>query len=174
MAVGSLWKTRDGTTVLIRFIRPEDEPAMVRFHQTLSSHAVYSRYFHVLPLLRRIAHETLAQSCQNDQSNTALVAQSLSDPPEILAVARLIKNPTSNDAELSLIVRDCDQHKGLGTELMLQLLRIAKERSLKCLTMEVLRENIEMQDMAVRLGFVARGDNGSDATQYVRESAIAG
>ena len=38
---------KDGTTVTIRPIRPEDEPAMVAFHATLSERSVYLRYFHL-------------------------------------------------------------------------------------------------------------------------------
>ena len=37
---------KDGETVTIRPIRPEDEPLMVRFHETLSEQTVYLRYFH--------------------------------------------------------------------------------------------------------------------------------
>src|ERR671910_119462 len=35
---------RNGTPVTIRPIRPEDEPLMVRFHETLSEESVYMRY----------------------------------------------------------------------------------------------------------------------------------
>jgi acetyltransferase len=34
------WRMKDGTTVLIRPIRPEDEPAMIAFHETLSERSV--------------------------------------------------------------------------------------------------------------------------------------
>ena len=36
MQYATQWTTKDGTDVLIRPIRPEDEPMMVRFHETLS------------------------------------------------------------------------------------------------------------------------------------------
>jgi acetyltransferase len=36
------WKLKDGSAVTIRPIRPEDEPLMVEFHQTLSERSVYS------------------------------------------------------------------------------------------------------------------------------------
>ena len=48
---------RDGTPVTIRPIRPEDEPMMVRFHESLSEESVYMRFFHMLNLTQRIAHE---------------------------------------------------------------------------------------------------------------------
>lgn len=39
----SRWKVRDGTTVVNRPIRPEDEPLMVRFDESLSEESVYLR-----------------------------------------------------------------------------------------------------------------------------------
>jgi len=53
------WKMRDGNKVTIRPIRPEDEPLMVKFHETLSDRSVYLRYFSSLSLSRRIDHERL-------------------------------------------------------------------------------------------------------------------
>ena len=47
------WTMKDGTAVTIRPIRPEDEPAMVRFHETLSERSVYLRYFHLMNLEQR-------------------------------------------------------------------------------------------------------------------------
>ncbi len=49
----SPWTMKDGTRVTIRPIRPEDEPAMVRFHETLSERSVYLRYFHLMNLEQR-------------------------------------------------------------------------------------------------------------------------
>ncbi|MBM3495065.1 MAG: acetyl CoA synthetase subunit alpha, partial [Armatimonadetes bacterium] len=52
----SEWTMRDGTQVLIRPIRPEDEPQIVDFHQTLSDQSIYMRYFHAMKLSQRVAH----------------------------------------------------------------------------------------------------------------------
>src|SRR6185437_12363599 len=41
----SNWNMKDGTTVTIRPILPEDEPLMAEFHRTLSDRTVYLRYF---------------------------------------------------------------------------------------------------------------------------------
>ncbi len=38
----------DGTPVTLRPIRPEDEPLMVKFHETLSDRSVYFRWLHML------------------------------------------------------------------------------------------------------------------------------
>jgi acetyltransferase len=37
------WKSKQGEEILLRPIRPEDEPMMVRFHGTLSDQTVYLR-----------------------------------------------------------------------------------------------------------------------------------
>ena len=51
--------TIDDTSVIIRPIRPDDEPLLVKFHETLSGQSVYFRYFHTVKLSERIAHERL-------------------------------------------------------------------------------------------------------------------
>ena len=70
------WTAPDGTSVLIRPIRPEDEPAMVQFHAELTEETVYSRYFEHLGLSQRTAHERLTRICFNDYDREiALVAE---------------------------------------------------------------------------------------------------
>jgi acetyltransferase len=72
------WTTGDGIALLIRPIRPEDEPLMIQFHTTLSDRSVYFRYMHAVQLSQRIAHERLARICFNDYDRElALVAERL-------------------------------------------------------------------------------------------------
>ena len=56
--VGS-WKLEDGEELVIRPIRPEDEPAIVKFHELLSEQTVTRRYLQPLELWQRTAHERL-------------------------------------------------------------------------------------------------------------------
>ena len=70
------WKMKDGKKVTIRPIRPEDEPLMVKFHETLSERSVYLRYFSPLKLQQRVAHTRLVRICFNDYDREiALVAE---------------------------------------------------------------------------------------------------
>src|SRR5439155_14885933 len=91
----SKWTMKDGNEVMIRPIRPEDEPAMVRFHQTLSERTVYLRYFHLMNLEQRTQHERLTRICFIDYDREmALVAERRNPQtgePEILAVGRMSK-----------------------------------------------------------------------------------
>src|SRR5687768_11763602 len=88
-------KLKDGTPTTIRPIRPEDEPLMVKFHQTLSDRSVRLRYFHPIKLSARTAHERLIRVCFNDYDREiALVAERQNAAErEILAVVRLSKLP---------------------------------------------------------------------------------
>ena len=105
------WKFPDGLEVVIRPIRPEDEPAMARFHERLSERSVYLRYFHLMDLERRVSHDRLLRICFNDYDrDIALVAEHGS---EILAVGRLSKID-ANDAELAVLITDEYQGRGLG------------------------------------------------------------
>jgi hypothetical protein len=62
----SQFKMKDGTEVALRPIRPDDESQMKQFHETLSDHTVYMRYFCSLSLRSRVAHERLVRICHVD------------------------------------------------------------------------------------------------------------
>lgn len=151
------WKLKDGTAVTIRPIRPEDEPLMVKFHQTLSEESVYQRYFSSLKLTERIAHERLTRICFNDYDREiALVAErkgSSPDDHEILGVGRLSKARGRNEGEFALLVSDRWQRQGLGTELLKRLVAIARAEKLSRVSAVILAYNHSMQHVAEKAGF---------------------
>jgi acetyltransferase len=155
-----IWVMKDGAEVLIRPIRPEDEPLMVRFHQTLSGRSVFFRYFHMLDLSQRIAHERLARICFIDYDHELALVAERRDPQtgsrEIIAVARLTRLPGSNDAEIAFLVSDLHQNCGLGSQLARMLLDIGRQKKITRLLAEVLPENRAMQQVFNDLGFRLR------------------
>ena len=152
----SKWKMKDGNDVVIRPIRPEDEPLMIKFHEKLSERSVYLRYFQPLKLTQRTAHERLTRICFIDYNREmALVAErkNAAGEPEILAVGRLSKLHGRDEGELAAVAIDAAQHKGLGTELYRRLIDVAREEKLKKLVSNMLPENREMRALCVKLGF---------------------
>jgi acetyltransferase len=152
----STWRMKDGNDVVIRPIRPEDEPLMIPFHEKLSERSVYLRYFQPLKLTQRTAHERLTRICFIDYNREmALVAERKNDAgePELLAIGRLSKIHGRDEGELAAVAIDAAQHKGLGTELYARLIAVAREAKLKKLVSIMLPENREMRAMCVRLGF---------------------
>ncbi|HXI41026.1 MAG TPA: bifunctional acetate--CoA ligase family protein/GNAT family N-acetyltransferase [Bryobacteraceae bacterium] len=151
------WESRDGTPVNIRPIRPEDEPMMVAFHERLSERSVYFRYFHLLNLSQRTAHERLTRICFIDYDRGMALVAEKEDPQngsrQILGVGRLTRVHGANEAEMAVLVSDDFQGRGLGTELLRRLVEIGREEKLDRITADILAENRAMQRVCERLGF---------------------
>ena len=153
----SEWTMKDGQKVTIRPIRPEDEPLLVKFHETLSDRTVYMRYLHTLPLSQRIAHERLTRICFIDYDREMALVAERRDPetgePQILGVARLKKIHGVNEAEFAVLVADPFQGKGLGEELTRRLIRVARDEKMERIVGDILPDNFVMLKLCERLGF---------------------
>ena len=151
------WRFEDGTEVIIRPIRPEDEHLIVRFHANLSDRSIYQRYFHYFALDDRVSHDRLLKVCFGDYDREiALVAESAgseNQESEILAVGRLSKAHLLNEAELALLIADDYQGRGLGGELARRLIEIARSEKLERVTVDVLGGNRQMLEVCDGLGF---------------------
>jgi acetyltransferase len=146
---------KDGTPVVIRPIRPEDEPLLVRFHETLSEESVYHRYFSQLKLDQRVAHERLTRICFNDYDReiALVVERGAGQQREILGVGRLSKARGLNEAEFALLISDRWQKQGLGTELLTRLLAVARSEKLTRVSAVIMGDNHAMQKVSKRAGF---------------------
>src|SRR5215831_19857861 len=156
----SSWTMRDQTQVTIRPIRPEDESLMVMFHETLSDRSVYMRYFCSLSFAARAAHERLVRICHCDyQREMVLVAEhtdAQTGERHIVGVGRLNKLQADGEAEVAVLVSDQYQQKGLGTELVRLLIRVARDERVCRLVAEMLRDNLAIQNTLRKLGFRMR------------------
>jgi len=152
------WMMGDDIPVQIRPIRPEDEPLMVKLHESLSEESVYFRYFHMMGLQQRTAHDRLVRICFLDYDRDMTLVVDYTDPQtgehQILGAARLTKSHGVNEAEFSMIVSDRHQCKGLGTELLRRLVEIGRDEDLDMITAEVLAENQAMRRVCEKLGFL--------------------
>jgi RimJ/RimL family protein N-acetyltransferase len=156
---------RSGEVVSVRPIRPEDEPKMVRFHQTLSESSVYDRFAGFMKLDTRVAHERLARICFLDYDRQmALVAERTppgSGSPELVAVARLVRLPGTRAAEFALLVSDSMQGQGLGHALLARLFDVGRDWGLQRIVAEILPGNVRMRRICASLGFTFHGKTGA-------------
>ena len=148
---------RDGTEVNIRPIRPEDEPMMVGFHEGLSDHSVYLRFFRSLQLSQRVAHERLMRLCFIDYDREMALVATRTNPEtgerEIIGVGRLSRDPNLPESEFALLVADAFQRSGLGTELLRRLITIGQAQGLEMITAYLLPSNSGMRRVSQKLGF---------------------
>jgi acetyltransferase len=158
----SSWTMKDGNQVTIRPIRAEDEPQMIKFHETLSDRSVYLRYFSSLSLSRRVAHERLLRICFGDYDREMVLVAELTDPAtaelRIIGVGRMNKFHSRNEAEVAALVSDQYQRLGLGHELLRRVVQVARDEKVAVVSAEMLPDNIAMQAVFRRLGFLIRAD----------------
>lgn len=151
------WESKDGTKVTFRPIRPEDEPLIVKFHETLSERTVYMRYLQAMNLSQRIGHERLSRLSFIDYDREiALVSLRYNpenDEPEIMGIGRISKIQWTNHAEFVILVSDRFQHQGLGKELLRRLIEIGRDEKISTIFGNVLAENQEFIRLVEKFGF---------------------
>jgi acetyltransferase len=155
------WTMKNGESIIIRPIRPEDEPLMVEFHQKLSERTVYLRYFQPLKLSQRVSHERLRRICFTDYDREMVLLgehKGIGDTPQVVAVGRLSKLHRRDEAELAVLIHDQFQHLGIGAELFRRLIAIARKENLRRLHSTILAENREMRAICQKLGFRMQAD----------------
>jgi acetyltransferase len=155
---------KNGSRITIRPIRPEDEPMIAKFHQTLSDRSVYLRYFCSLSLRTRVAHERLVRICFGDYDREmALVAEHVDGGgiAEIVGVGRLSRLHAADEAELAVVISDKFQGQGLGTELARRAIHVAREEQIRAISGELLTDNLAMQAILKRLGFQLQPQEGT-------------
>ena len=167
------WKLKDGTPILIRPIRPEDEPMMVKFHGTLSENTVLFRYFGLLKLEQRVTHDRLVRMCFNDYDRELAIVAVRNEPKtkedEIIGVGRLIKVHGVNDAEFAIVLSDQWQGHGLGTHLLKLLLEIGQQEGVEHVIGLMLPDNYAMQRN--RRNHVRADARSRSGTEHVWQSS---
>jgi acetyltransferase len=137
------------------------------------------RYFHMMNLDQRTAHERLTRICFIDYDREMALVAERTDPEtgerEILGVSRLSRRGSVPDeAEFSVLVSDRFQRRGVGTLLLTRILDVGHAEGLGRITAEILFDNRPMQSISRKLGFRLRRDTEEmvmkaelDLRQYV-------
>jgi acetyltransferase len=140
----------NGTICCIRPIRAEDEPLIYALFKSLSDETIIFRFGHSLV---HIPHETLVRYCQIDYDRELAFVAITPDKRQIMGDVRISKMPDLESAELSILILDEQQGKGMGKILMEYSIGIAKEIGLKSLWMEILKNNRRMLALGQKFGF---------------------
>jgi acetyltransferase len=147
-----LWFLKNGKEVLLRPIKPEDEPMWLEMFQSLSEESIRYRFFQ---MLKDTPHEVRVRYCNIDYDREiALVAEIVEDGKrKILGVSRLIIESDEKSGEMAFLVSDYWQGLGLGTKMVDYVLDIAKEKGIDKVNAIILQDNYRALSLTKKMGF---------------------
>jgi acetyltransferase len=146
------WKLEDGTDVLLRPIRPEDEAIESEFINGLSEETSRYRFFNIV---RNLPHSDLVRFCNIDYDREIAIIAEITEGGRRreIGVGRLIAEPDRRRGEFAVVIADQYQTKGLGRKLVDMLINIAEERKFESIYGVVLRDNTPMLSLCREMGF---------------------
>jgi acetyltransferase len=150
-------RLRDGTSVAVRPIRPEDAAREQRFFDALSERSRYQRF------MNQMAHlppQMLARFTQLDYDRELALVALAPDGGEFIGVGRYAPNADGETAEFALTIADAWQGHGIGRALLERLCDCARAAGYRTLYGHILHANREMLELAGRLGFAKSGSDG--------------
>lgn len=144
---------KDGSTCLIRPIRPEDGELVQTFVRGLSARSKHYRYFSTL---RELPRYELAHITQIDYGRElTLVATILRDGQTVMTgeahYSTLMDDQT---CEFAVVIADEQAGKGLATQLMRGLMDAAREQGLRTIRGLVMADNEPMLALMESLDFM--------------------
>jgi acetyltransferase len=151
--------------VVLRPIRPEDEPQHAQFLQNVDAEDMRLRFFYAV---RVMSHNQLARFTQIDYDREMAFIASVDDgkaTAETWGVVRAIADPDNTSAEFAILVRSDLKGHGLGSLLMKKIIRYCRARGTGMITGSVLRGNERMLSLARELGFATTYDNDAGVMQ---------
>ena len=149
---------RDGTEVLLRPIRPEDEASHIEFIASLSPEDSHFRFFHYV---RSMPRTQLARLTQVDYDREMAFVATRPSPrggTETIGVVRTVADPANESAELSIVVRSDLKRRGLGAHLLRKAIAYCRSRGTKQLSGDVLAGNSSMLELARRFAGFSLSD----------------
>jgi RimJ/RimL family protein N-acetyltransferase len=134
---------KNGETLRIRPIRPDDEPRLVELYSRLSRHTAYQRFFTVM---RRLPRDWVHYFANVDyRQRLALVAERETVAGvELIGVGRYEPSDEEATGEVAFVLEDGYQGQGLGAVLLDAVLRAGAERGLTRFRAYVLADNHRM------------------------------
>ena len=149
-------RLRDGRSICLRAIRPDDKLRLLGFFSRLSARSIYRRFF---GFKERLTPGDLVQLTELDfVQGVALVAtRGEAEQERIVAVGRYFVEAAApgapRHAEVAFAVEDAEQGRGIAPLLLEHLVPFARHGGIHLLFGDVLAENDHMRRVLSRKGF---------------------
>jgi acetyltransferase len=142
---------KNGTRVLLRPIKSEDELRFNEFLMSLSEETMRFRFFQIL---KELSHEALTRYCNLDYDREiAIVAELQQGSRTIIGAGRVIVEPDGKSGEFAVLVGDQWQGLGLGSRLMDYIVTVARDMRLERIFGYVMANNYKMLRLCEKKGF---------------------
>jgi acetyltransferase len=154
-----------GTSILLRPIRPEDEPLEAELVEKTSRESLYFRFFGFTP---GIDHKILARFTQIDYDREMAIVAVIEEngKPQIIGVVRIVGDAWREACEYAILVADNWHGKGVGSLLTDYIIEIARAQGYRKISATFLKTNGAMRRLFERKGFViSAGEDGADAAE---------
>jgi acetyltransferase len=157
----------DGRRLLLRAIRPEDQQALQEAFAKLTPEEVRLRFFTPLRAIDPSAAARLTQIDYEREMALVLTEPRDAGTGDIYGVVRLIADADGRHAEFAIIVGRPLKGLGLGKLMMRRILDYARQRGIREVCGDVLRDNRAMLRLCGSLGFEQRRDPDDPGTVQV-------
>ena len=148
-------KLRDGTVVLVRPVRPEDEPLYPPFFAAVTPSDLRLRFF---APMKEFSHTFIARFTQIDYARAMAFIAIEEVTGAMLGVVRLHSDADYQSGEYAILVRSALKGHGLGWLLMQLIIEYARTEGIHCIKGQVLQGNTPMLEMCRSLGFKIESD----------------
>jgi acetyltransferase len=164
-------KLSDGHEVLLRPIKPEDEPMWLELLGSCSKQSIYSRFRYDFFY---DAHEIATQFCFIDYDREMAIVAEIEEEgkKKLIGVGRLIADPDIEISEYAVLITDAWQHKDLGQILTSYCIEIAQQSGIKRVVAETTKDNKSMITVFKKLGF--KVNYNEDTTVSVSRDLVNG
>jgi acetyltransferase len=168
------WTLRDGRTVILRPIKPEDEPLWLEMFQNFSEESIRYRFFQII---KDTPHETRVRYCNIDYDREIAIVPELTEDGhrKILGVTRVSIEPNGKKGEIAFIVADRWQGLGLGTKMVDYVLEICKDMKVETVYAIILPDNYRAISLMKKMRFTIEylDDGTARATLNLKEEEEA-
>ena len=147
------WTARDGRSLMVRPIRPEDATALAEAFTQLTPEDVRWRFF---SQIRALPPEQVVRMTQIDYDREmALVAveQRPEQPDRLAATARLIRDPGRDSGEFAVVTLPGWKGQKLASHMIRRLLHWGEAQGIRTVVGQVLADNQPMLGFVRSLGF---------------------
>ena len=159
---------KDGTPVIFRPIKPEDEPMWCDLLDGCSTESIWFRFSY---LFKETTHDMATRYCFIDYDREIGIVAEVEEDGErkLIAVGRLVADMNHEAAEYAVIVVDRWQGHSLGGLLTDYCLEVAKTWGVKSVVAETYKSNVRALSLFRNRGFTIDDQQEEDVALVRKE-----